>query len=192
MGRPTKAEKAIIDERRTQAIAMRTRGETWDRIGQTLGYASGAAACNDVTRALEERARALTEQADSLRELELARLDALYAAAWAVLEREHVVVSGGKIVKDGRRKLRDDGPVLAAIDRLVRISERRAKLLGIDSPVKIEAGVTVDARDSAIDKLRGMLAEVQTNRQETGEVVVRPTPASNRNGHDGNGANGDG
>jgi hypothetical protein len=40
----------------------------------------------------------------------------------------------------------DDGPVLSAIDRLVRISESRRKLLGLDQPAKmnVSGGLTYE------------------------------------------------
>lgn len=81
-----------------------------------------------------------------------------------VLDREHVVVSAnGKIVyeiteyardddgniqldHDGRplakeiARLRDDAPTLAAIKTLLQVQERRAKLLGLDQPIKADIG----------------------------------------------------
>jgi hypothetical protein len=45
-------------------------------------------------------------------------------------------------------------PVLQAIDRLLRIQERRARLLGLDMPVKLTAQVTpVDPADIELAKL---------------------------------------
>jgi hypothetical protein len=41
------------------------------------------------------------------------------------------------------REVMDDERVLLAIDRLLRIGERRAKLLGLDAPVQAKAGVAV-------------------------------------------------
>lgn len=38
-------------------------------------------------------------------------------------------------------ELLDSGPVLAALDRVLRIQERRAKLLGINAPKKVTADV---------------------------------------------------
>jgi hypothetical protein len=42
--------------------------------------------------------------------------------------------------------MQDDGPVLSAIDRIVRISESRRKLLGLDQPAKtqVSGGVTYE------------------------------------------------
>ena len=91
-------------------------------------------------------------------------LDELAQAARAVLERKHLVVSQGRVVRlgkpyidketgeaevdDGRGEpLEDDAPVLQDIDRLLKIQERRARLLGLDAPqrVSIEAQQLGDA-----------------------------------------------
>jgi len=49
----------------------------------------------------------------------------------------------------------DDAPVLAANDRLLRIQERRAKLLGIEAPQQIitDATVRYEVVDIDTDKL---------------------------------------
>jgi hypothetical protein len=39
--------------------------------------------------------------------------------------------------------LADDAPVLNAVDRLVKISESRRKLLGLDAPAKVQSEGTV-------------------------------------------------
>lgn len=152
MGRPTKAESAQIAERRTKAIAMRARRESWQAIADALEYASPGAACEDVNRALKQRLQAQGEQADTLRELELQHLDELAQKVLEVLERQHVTVSHGKIIKgeDGKPLL-DDDPVLRSVDRLVRIAERRAKLTGLDSPVKVHTEGVVTFRVEGVD-----------------------------------------
>jgi hypothetical protein len=136
--------------RDAEACRLRVRGATFARIAEELGYADRRTALRGVERALRE---SVTEPAESLRALELARLDAWLVEAWAVMEREHVTVQHGKVVcgADGE-PLRDDGPVLAAIDRLVKISERRSKLLGMDAPVRAEV-VTIDQVDREIARL---------------------------------------
>jgi len=140
----SRARRAQIAERRARAIALRAEGRTWDQICAELGYSSRAVACKDVSRALEERLKEQADQADHLRAVELERLDTLEREVWTVLRRRHVTVSGGKLVADEDGiPLQDDGPTLAAVDRLVRIAERRARLLGLDSPVKVDQTGTV-------------------------------------------------
>ena len=48
------------------------------------------------------------------------RLDLLLVEAWAVLKRAHITVSHGRIVRDDTtdEPILDDGPTLAAIDRI--------------------------------------------------------------------------
>jgi cell division septal protein FtsQ len=98
------------------------------------------------------------EAGDELRALELARLDRLEIAANEVLEREHVTVSNGRIVVLGESPLPDDAPVLAAIDRLLKIQERRARLLGLDAPTKQNISISPE-RAAALEQLAEELGE---------------------------------
>lgn len=91
---------------------------------------------------------------------ELLKLDALEVASWAVLEANHVAVSDGRVVKDNGAAITDHKPVLAAVNSLLRIAERRAKLLGLDTPARTEVTViTRDATEQAIRELEAELAK---------------------------------
>jgi hypothetical protein len=141
--------RAQVAERRTRCIELRAEGKSWQQIADELGYKSRGAACQDARRALEDRLKREDVAVDGLRTIELEQLDALQRKAWEVLERPHLTVSNGKVVRVRNEStgqeitLRDDGPTLAAIDRLLRISERRARLLGMDGALKVEAEGTV-------------------------------------------------
>lgn len=142
-------------QREAEAALLRSKGWPYPRIAAELGYKHKADAYNAVQRVLKETVREAGEQ---VRVLELERLDRLEAAANEVLERNHVTVSHGKIVAgpDGA-PLFDDAPVLQAIDRLLKIQERRARLLGLDAPVKKDVSLT-DERVAAIEALAEELA----------------------------------
>lgn len=136
-------------ERDAQAARLRAQHLTYDDIAAQLGYSSRGHAYQAVQRAL---IAAVREPAEELRQIELDRLDALARTCQDVLARHHVVVSHGKVVagSDGT-PLADDGPVMQAVDRLLKIQERRAKLLGLDTPVKADVTVhQVDARDAEL------------------------------------------
>lgn len=141
-----------VAKRDAQAAEMRAAGHTYPQIADTLGFADKSHARKAVEKVLKETVQ---EPADAVRKIELERLDTLWRAAMGVLERDHLTVSHGKII---RRQVRvdladdgtetpvyedvlDDGPLLNAVDRLLRIQERRARLLGLDSPSR----VSVDA-----------------------------------------------
>jgi hypothetical protein len=51
------------------------------------------------------------------------------------------------------RDVTDDGPKLQAIDRLLRVMERRSKLLGLDAPAKI-AQTNPDGTQAHYQQLR--------------------------------------
>lgn len=136
---------------------MRLAGADFDTIATTLGYADRASAHKDITRAYETSVAEQHHSVELYREEELRRLDLLLSEAWAVLKRAHVTVSHGRIIRDeDDQPLLDDGPVLQAIDRVLKIQERRAKYLGLDAPTKVEA-ITIDALDAEIAKLAAEL-----------------------------------
>lgn len=142
--------------RDAEAARLRTRGLTYRQIADKLNMAGPGKAYEAVRRVLAETTQ---EAADDLRMVELERLDLMYQAALKVLETEHLTISHGRVIyrDDNGKPLADDGPVLVAIDRMLKIQERRAKLLGLDAPTK--ANVTVsDAITTEIEQLAAQLS----------------------------------
>jgi hypothetical protein len=127
-------------ERDAQAVRMRTAGHSLQQISDYLEYGGTSNVHRAIKRVLAETVQ---EPAEELRQMELDRLDALAQRVWAVLEAQHVTVSNGRIVYLGSEPLADDAPVLNAVDRLVKISESRRKLLGLDAPAKVQSEGTV-------------------------------------------------
>ncbi|MEU3161794.1 hypothetical protein ABZ753_30980 [Streptomyces griseoincarnatus] len=125
------------------AAAARLKAEnprmTYQQIADAVGYRNKG----DAWRAVERCREAVLRQAG--RELiasEAAQLDDLFVAAMEVLERDHVMVSHGRIVKDDTgTPLLDDGPKLAAVREMRQIRESYRKLFGLDAPSR----VSVDA-----------------------------------------------
>ncbi len=109
MGSQLKRVKA--HDRQLMALKLRKAGITYEDIAAQLGYKSAVGAYHAVTAALRVT---LQEPADEVRKLELERLDAMLLAIW-------------------QRVTKGD---YGAIDRALRVIERRAKLLGLDAPVK--------------------------------------------------------
>lgn len=129
-------ETAVRD---AEALRMRARGAAFRDIAAQLGI-SVSTAHDAVQRALAAHSE---EPAAQVRALELQRLDALYVRVMEVLDRKHVTVSNGRVVHLGDEPLQDDGPVLAAVDRALKIQARRAALLGLDMPTKVEQSGTL-------------------------------------------------
>jgi hypothetical protein len=131
-----------VAERDRRAAELRGKGWSYRKIAAELKI--------DVHTAHDAVERALrairAEGAAEVRQLELERLDRMYEAVLGVLEREHVTVSNGKVIYVGEEPLKDDDPVLRAVDRLLKIQERRARLLGLDAEQKVNmsGGLTVE------------------------------------------------
>lgn len=144
-----------VREREARALALRRDGRTYAEIGEVLGV-NRQMATRIVQRGLD---RIVREPAEQVRLLELERLDHAQVQALGVLHSRHVLVQGGRIVKgDDGQPLVDHGPVLAAIGTLLRIMERRTKLLGLDKPVRHDMNadlsvVSIEALDAEIERL---------------------------------------
>ncbi|WP_055477608.1 sigma factor-like helix-turn-helix DNA-binding protein [Sphaerimonospora mesophila] len=139
-GRYTRDPETAV--RDAEACRLRARGLSYEQIAEQLGV-SRSNAYLAVQRAIADIVR---EPAEEVRQLELVRLDEMHRAALGVLEATHYVVDKGKVVMWDGQPLIDDGPVLAAVDRMLKIQARRAALLGLDAEKKVSlsGGVTYE------------------------------------------------
>lgn len=113
----TSAAKARKLERQAKALELRRAGLGYVEIAAKIGVGKSQA-----HRLVQEGLRNAREQIDSeaadLKAEDLSRLDGLLATLWPAAR------SGA----------------LGAVDRVIKILERRAKLLGLDAPVKLAHG----------------------------------------------------
>lgn len=150
---PTGARRVKAAERTRQAIALKKAGLSLEAIGQRLGI-SKAAAGKALHRGLAElRAETLVD-AEELRAIEAARLDQAQAAIWPR------VLQG------------NDG----AIDRFVRLSQRRAALLGLDAPTKVDQ--RTELTGSWADLVRSATELPVVATEETGDAPAAPEPSA--------------
>lgn len=112
-----------VAERRRFVVECRKAGMTFDQIyeaakakfGDTLPPSySKRTAHGDVMTYLSEIRKLTANDAQAIYDLEVERLDALLHGLWAAAE----------------------GGDLQAVDRALRVAERRAKLMGLDAPVR--------------------------------------------------------
>lgn len=97
---------ALAAWRRARAIELATQGFTYQQIADELGYAHRGTVHRIVQRALESR---LTEGVEQLRQVEVARLDALQAGLW------EAAMAGDA----------------AAVGACVKIVQTRSRILGL-------------------------------------------------------------
>lgn len=116
----TSVRRLSAVERQLQALDLRKTGASYPQIARALGYKSPSGAFQAVNAALE---RVVREPAEEVRALELERLDRLQFAAWPAASQGDV----------------------KAIDAILRIMKRRAELLGLDAPTRINVTSTIEA-----------------------------------------------
>ena len=111
---PIASQRRVAEaDRQRLAVEARRAGAAYDDIARQLGYRDKSGAYRAVRAGL---AKALREPADDLRALELARLDRLQLAHW-------------------QKAAAGDA---AATHTVLKIMERRAKLLGLDAPIRVD------------------------------------------------------
>jgi hypothetical protein len=134
------ARRAEASIKACRAVELVRQGKSYDAVARAVGFANRGTAHRVVTKALAER---LVDGIDELRDIEVARLDALQAALWPKVERG-----------DTR-----------AVNTVVRIIDRRSRLLGLYTQRDIEtplwglivpeaagnAGVATDAEGVGVD-----------------------------------------
>lgn len=128
MSRPGASRPARIDHRAraAEAVTLRTQGMTYRQIADQLGYPTENAANKAVLGVLR---RAEVEAADALRILEVARLDLLWSKTMRGITASETSPQGLSA---------------ALVSAAVRVSERRARLLGLDAPTQLENVSPID------------------------------------------------
>ena len=123
-------------DRRLEALKLRIAGKTFREVGEALGVTEQRAH----QLVTEELARLDVERSEARKEalrLELERLDALHAGVW-------------EAAAEGDPE---------AIDRVIKIMQRRAALRGLDAPKRVKAEMTdgtESAEEMSDDELTGI------------------------------------
>jgi hypothetical protein len=161
-----------------RAAELHGQGWTHERIAAELGFGSRGRVSEAIERAF---AAIVTPGAREAKRLDLERIDRLIELNWAALERRHVTVSNGRVVRrftgierdeDGIERLDpdgkvipvfedvlDDGPVAVHSTVILRLIERRSRAYSYDEPVhsRVEV-ITSDAVEANIARLESELA----------------------------------
>ena len=124
-GGKTSPKKLTEAARHLEILTLRRAGGTYRSIAERFGITRQAAYKN-VKRELDEVRRESRESAQEILELDLDRLDAMFLGLWNAATTGH----------------------LGAVDRAVRIIERRSKMAGNENrggavPVNVNLGVGV-------------------------------------------------
>lgn len=156
-------------ERDAKAVNMHAMGYSYAEISDALAYGDRSAAHRAVKRAHE---RILKQPVMTHVAVELAKLDAYAMRFIAILHKRHLVVSGGKIVRDDQtgEPLGDDAPEMRALAELVKISESKRKLLGLDAAAKLD----VNFGDSEVDEaIKDLVRAMESNGRAMEQRAAR-------------------
>lgn len=123
-----KSKQVSIEKRRDVVAANLLAGLNYRDIASGLGVSIGTVS-NDVKVLMKRWREEQVNQIDDLVTVDLRRLDAAINAIW-------------NDVKEGN---------LPAVDRLIRILERRSRMLGYDEPEKVELDWRKEAESAGID-----------------------------------------
>lgn len=136
-------------DKEIRVLELRRQGYTWARIAEATGYKDHTGAYAAYKRAIK---RTQQQPADELREQELDRIDRLQLALWPNAMKGNT----------------------SAISTIIRLMERRSKLLGLDMPVKIEQEITTWTGGETIDRAVKDLAALLTanNANSASESAV--------------------
>lgn len=129
-----------------KAIELRIAGYTLPYIAEHAGYSNPNNAARAIRNKLEIHKVDDAELVAELRRVDLERLEQITSAIWAK-------ATAGD---------------LKSIDRVVRIMERRAALMGLDAPKRNEisgpggAPIEVDARQALIGRITQLVERAET------------------------------
>jgi hypothetical protein len=126
---PRTATQRALAIRNAEIVRLKIEGLTFRAIGERLNI-NVASAYRGYTEAMTRVGMADIE---AYRTQQLARLASEREAVLEVLQNRHVVISYGEVMTEDGQPIMDDAPVLAAVDRLLKIDEREARLLGLDA-----------------------------------------------------------
>lgn len=152
---------ATAREMEARCIQLRQRGQEISEIGQELGL-STSKVNGAIRRALSRTEALVDSEADNLKRIELRTLNELQSAVYgnAVGDTVRMVTYGDTEVPV---KMVD----YKAVEVVLKIQERRAKLLGLDAPKEFKADIkTTHGIDSQIEDL--------IRKRSTGGVVPGP------------------
>lgn len=104
-----------------EVIKLRRKGYSFQKIADTLGLANRGSAYNIFKRVMERDYALTQEEVETYRAEELARLEEIHHKLMDYIDESR----GG----------------LQIVDRILKVMDRKAKLLGLDAPTRTETKV---------------------------------------------------
>lgn len=128
-----------VPDKESKVLELRKRGMSYDAIAKELGYADRTGPHQVVKRWLERIKTENYHSMEELREIELQKLDDM-------LEKNNKQMD--LILTSGLDPLEITKVMAKLQDTQLKIMDRRAKLVGLDAPTRVETNVTMSHEDA--------------------------------------------
>ena len=145
------SEEAEMKRRDARVYELRIQGDTFEQIASEVGFSGPSGAWQAYQRIKSEW---IFESVEEARQLELMRLDELQVAVWD-------------------RAINGELPAAHCV---LKIMDRRAKLLGLDKPEKVEVNkwdFNAEDLDAEVQRIVTMMNEREDQFMERREAEVR-------------------
>jgi hypothetical protein len=146
--------KIVLAETRKKALELRKQGKNYQEIADAVGWPNRSYACRYVMREIRNLPG---EEAAEIRKLEMERLDALTDAVWMTA-----------MAGDTR-----------AVETMLKLMERRSRLLGLDSPHKISHGA-----EEGISMIGSLMAAIRGAEEDDTESSDDEPEGGEKSGDD--------
>lgn len=143
-------------ERRAQAVDLAKTGQPYRAIGAALGVNASTVARDIAAWAAETKPS--VEATEELRKLQLEEINGLAVKLWAKLDGEDY---------------------LSVVDRLVKLMERKARLMGLDMPTQVQVGLNLPTAEA----LAELFGQVDANAGAIEGTAVEITDGVPPEGH---------
>ena len=143
-------EPELVDKER-RVVELRRAGATYDECARAVGYATPQGAYLAYHRALKRTL--LDAGTEEARQVEIDRLDRLQRAVWV-------------------KALEGD---IQAVNAVLKLMERRSRLLGLDAPTRVTADLTTYEGGTEIDREVARLAELLASDSSKQSPMGQPT-----------------
>lgn len=149
---------------RAEAARLKALGTPLEDIAEGFGWFNedGLPDTSRVATAIRAHLASMYRfTVDEMKVIELQSLDELEYRLWKLLDGQHVVISQGRIVRDENGDpVPDSRFILETADRIQKVKDQRAKMMGLYAPAKIEV-ISIDRIEQEISKLEQQLLQAE-------------------------------